>query len=465
MKKFFCFLFFYLFTMTIFLSNSFYISTIEMNDDFLENAGKIYGFQNSEYFTASNLTLCTGNISYSSLFNIYSEINQNNPSSQILGVLNTDAILPNSYDVMNMRLGDIKVSNHSIPLLVSDNTPDPNFIAYKIFDILGKRICVLNITAIPSDWYEKVSSSLNFKDMDYMVFFMDNPDVGIIPQNLRSKSVVLGRKTSVYRVDLQYGILLTEMNLPQSEINETTLYSVSENFKNWKNTPLDIDKYDYQYYFGISFYNNLALMLKSTFSSELVMIEHSDRLKEKIYPEDLVSMFSEYVVSVVHLENSSIRKLLERSSSNIEYDGININTKVSDYYLSIYGEPYYIDITQIKGERVIIKTFDKSQKIVVFMKKENKDKLFPKSKTEEVSTLPYVFWSAGAANASISPSWRAVALPYFSNYIVQEGDTISEIARKLGITVNSIKTYNPDVIDMYLVPGSYLRVHVPYEFE
>jgi len=457
------------FVFSIFLfANSFYLTTLKSDENFLTNSEKIYDFQNSEYFYGYKLTFCTGSFTGSDSFNVFSEINSgvfNKPLTRVLNLLGTDAILPSSIDLAYLRENNFKTAeNKYIPMIMSDKKTNFSDFYLKV-EMYEKVFCIINITTVPSDWYENLKDSIDLNTVDYFIFFMDNPDSGIVPQTLKSRSVVLDRKTAIYRVDLQYGILLTEISLQEPKYKSTEIDEIKSEFDSWQETPYEIGSSDYMHYVQIPFFKNLGLMFKNHYKSDLVFFELPDKIDSSMTPADILNTFADYSLCVVHLENSSIRKLLERSASSIEFDGITWNLNIENYYLSLYGEPYFIDITQPKGERVIIKTFDRSQKIVCFMKNTNIGRLFPKAVIENYPFSFDLIYAAKNAYLKIIPDWRVVTQPYFSNYRVEDGDTLSGIAEKLGITVKAIKAYNPDLIDMYLVPGTYLKVHLPYEFE
>jgi hypothetical protein len=196
-----------------------------------------------------------------------------------------------------------------------------------------------------------------------------------------------------------------------------------------------------------------------------LMFYYNPTLPKKITTQDAITMFSDYVMGTVNLENSNIRKLLLRSSNMIDYDGLNATMKETGTYYSLYGEPYYIDLSKIPEDRLIISTFKEPQKILVFGPREIIKENFPFLKELNLSPLYYVFWALKAGYPDLKPNWRVMVQPYLYTYTIEKGDTLNIIAEKLGITVKSIKAFNPDLIEMYLTPGTHIYVHIPYEFE
>ena len=64
-------------------------------------------------------------------------------------------------------------------------------------------------------------------------------------------------------------------------------------------------------------------------------------------------------------------------------------------------------------------------------------------------------------NVNLDPAWRTLTQPYYFDYVIQKGDTLIGIAKAYGVTVEEIKRDNPGVIDMYLLPGTVLKIHLP----
>jgi hypothetical protein len=196
-----------------------------------------------------------------------------------------------------------------------------------------------------------------------------------------------------------------------------------------------------------------------------LMFYLNPELSEKITTQEAITRFSDYVMGTVNLENKNIRKLLLRSAAMIDYDGINASMKGTGNYYSLYGEPYFIDLSKIPEDRLIISTFKESKKILVFGPREIVKENFPFLKELNLSPLYYVFWALKAGYPDMTPNWRVTTQPYLYTYTIEKGDTLNLIAEKLGISVNSIKAFNLDLIEMYLTPGTHINVHIPYEFE
>ncbi len=455
-------LFVFIFLMVSFtgLSAAFYVLTLDAKDNFLERANSIMEFMETTGIQSDPLLICTGGLSNSSTLNIFSGTQPSNPVEKILKQLNTKCITPPADELNSEFLRTIKTQ---IPVVVSDSS-GKGFASFLKVDFGGTDIGIFNITEIPSDWYETVRGQVDLFSLDSIIIIMDNPELKIVPAEIRSRTFVIPRDTAVYRVDIEYGPLLTEVNLSQTETMYPLFDETRELYADWLNHEYDIDPFELTQWREIPFYSMIGLMALKDADTDL-MFYYNPTLPKKITTQDAITMFSDYVMGTVNLENSNIRKLLLRSSNMIDYDGLNATMKETGNYYSLYGEPYYIDLSKIPEDRLIISTFKEPQKILVFGPREIIKENFPFLKELNLSPLYYVFWALKAGYPDLKPNWRVMVQPYLYTYTIEKGDTLNIIAEKLGITVKSIKAFNPDLIEMYLTPGTHIYVHIPYEFE
>jgi len=258
--------------------------------------------------------------------------------------------------------------------------------------------------------------------------------------------------------------LLTEVNLNQSDNLYPVVEETKEKYADWLNQEYTVDPKQMTQLMEIPFYSQIGLMAKKDAASDL-MFYYNPTLPATMTTQEAITIFKDYTLGTVHLENSNIRKLLLRSGALIDYDGFETTFKDTGNYYSLYGVKYYIDLSKIPQDRLIVRTFTKPQKVLVFGPKEILKENFPFMKELDLSPLYYVFWALNAGNPDLEPAWRVTAQPYLYTYTIQKGDTINAIADKLGITPESIKVFNPDLIDMYLTVGQHIDVHIPYEWE
>ncbi len=453
------FMFISIFTCSSF-SIAFYIMTLDIKDDFLDNANAVMEFMETTGIKSDPLLICTGGLGNSSTLNIFSQTQLDSPVKTILEELNTKCVAPPRNETGAELIKDLK--GH-IPIVVSDSNQS-GFDSFLQLSFAGIDIGIFNITQIPSDWYENVKTKVNLFSLDSIIIIMDNPELKIVPQEIRSKTFVIPRDTAVYRVDIEFGPLLTEVNLNRSANLYPVFEETKEKYTDWLNKEYVIDPHQMTQLMEIPFYSQIGLMAQKDAASDL-MFYYNPPLPESLTTQEAITIFKDYIFGIVHLENSNIRKLLLRSAALINYDGFQTKISEEGIYYSLYGVKYYLDISKVTQDRLIMKTFTKPQKMLVFGPKEIVKENFPFIKELDLSPLYYVFWALNAGNPHLEPSWKVTAQPYLYTYTIQKGDTINGIAAKLGITPESIKAFNPDLLDMYLTVGQHIYVHIPYESE
>src|SRR6056297_2739003 len=441
-------------------SVAFYLMTLDIKDDFLDNANAVMEFMETTGIQSDPLLICTGGLGNSSTLNIFSQTQMDSPVRMILDELNTKCIAPPRSEMGAELIKDLR--GH-IPVVVSDSNPlgFDSFIKLNFADI---DIGIFNITRMPSDWYENVKSKIDLFSLDSIIIIMDQPELKIVPQEIRSKTFVIPRNTAVYRVDIEFGPLLTEVNLNRSANLYPVFEETKEKYADWLNKEYEIDPKRMTQLKEISFYSQIGLMAKKDAAADL-MFYFNPPLPEKLTTQEAITIYKDYMLGIVHLENSNIRKLLLRSAALIQYDGFETKISEEGHYYSLYGVKYYIDLSKVPQDRLIMKTFTQPQKILIFGPKEIVKENFPFIKELDLSPLYYVFWALNAGNPPLEPSWKVTAQPYLYTYTIQKGDTINGIASKLGITPESIKAFNANLIDMYLTVGEHIYVHIPYESE
>lgn len=441
-------------------SLAFYIMTLDIKEDFLDNANAIMEFMETTGIKSDPLLVCTGGLGNSTTLNIFSQTQLDSPVRTILDELNTKCVAPPRDELDGELIKDLK--GH-IPIVVSDSVQQ-GFDSFIKIPFAGIDIGIFNITEIPSDWYENVKTKIDLYALDSIIIIMDNPELKIVPQEIRSKTFVIPRNTAVYRVDIEFGPLLTEVNLNKPANLYPVFEQTKEQYAKWLNKEYVVDPQQMTQLQEIPFYSQIGLMAKKDAAADL-MFYYNPPLPATMTTQEAITIFKDYTLGIVHLENSNIRKLLLRSGALISYDGFETKVREEGNYYSLYGVKYYIDLSKVPQDRLIIKTFTKPQKTLVFGPKEVVKENFPFMKELDLSPLYYVFWALNAGNPHIEPSWKVTAQPYLYTYTIQKGDTINSIAAKLGITPESIKAFNPDLIDMYLTVGQHIYVHIPYDSE
>src|SRR6056297_1345295 len=441
-------------------SIAFYIMTLDIKDDFLDNANAVMEFMETTGIKSDPLLICTGGLGDSTTLNIFSQTQLDSPVKTILQELNTKCIAPPRTEIGSELIKDLK--GH-IPIVVSDSVQS-GLDSFLKLSFAGIDIGIFNITEIPSDWYENVKSKVDLFSLDSIVILMDHPDLKIVPREIRSKTFVIPRDTAVYRVDIEFGPLLTEINLNRPENLYPVFKETQDKYSDWLNKEYAADPAQVTQIMEIPFYSQIGLMAKKDAAADL-MFYFNPPLPATMTTQEAITIFKDYTLGIVHLENSNIRKLLLRSGALISYDGFETKVSEEGNYYSLYGVKYFIDLSKVPQDRLITRTFTKPQKILVFGPKEIVKENFPFRKELDLSPLYYVFWTLNAGNPHIDPSWKVTAQPYLYTYTIQKGDTINKIAEKLGITPESIKVFNPGLIDMYLTVGEHIHVHIPYESE
>lgn len=454
-----------IFVLIIFLACSsfslaFYIMTLDIKDDFLDKANAVMEFMETTGIKSDPLLICTGGLGNSTTLNIFSQTQLDSPVRTILDELNTKCVTPPRSELDAELIKDLK--GH-IPIVVSDAV-QKGFDSFLKIPFAGIDIGIFNVTEIPTDWYENVKTKVDLYALDSIIIIMDNPELKIVPQEIRSKTFVIPRDTAVYRVDIEFGPLLTEVNLNNPENLYPVFEETKEQYAQWLNKEYAVDPEQKTQLMEIPFYSQIGLMAKKDAAADL-MFYYNPPLPATLTTQEAITIFKDYTLGTVHLENSNIRKLLLRSAALINYDGFETKISEEGNYYSLYGVKYYIDLSKVPQERLIVRTFTKPQKLLIFGPKEIVKENFPFMKELDLSPLYYVFWALNAGNPHLEPSWKVTAQPYLYTYTIQKGDTINSIAAKLGITPESIKAFNPDLLDMYLTVGQHIYVHIPYDSE
>ncbi len=441
-------------------SLAFYIMTLDIKEDFLDKANAVMEFMETTGIKSDPLLVCTGGLGNSTTLNIFSQTQLDSPVRTILDELNTKCVTPPRDELDGELIKDLK--GH-IPVVVSDSVQG-GFDSFIKIPFAGIDIGVFNVTQIPSDWYENVKTKVDLYALDSIIIIMDNPELKIVPQEIRSKTFVIPRNTAVYRVDIEFGPLLTEVNLNRPANLYPVFEETKEQYAKWLNKEYVVDPQQMTQLQEIPFYSQIGLMAKKDAAADL-MFYYNPPLPATMTTQEAITIFKDYTLGIVHLENSNIRKLLLRSGALISYDGFETKVSEEGNYYSLYGVKYFIDLSKVPQDRLIIKTFTKPQKLLIFGPKEILKENFPFMKELDLSPLYYVFWALNAGNPQMEASWKVTAQPYLYTYTIQKGDTINSIATKLGITPESIKAFNPDLIDMYLTVGEHIYVHIPYDSE
>lgn len=462
-KKFFMlFVFLFLLFVSAF-SVPFYIVTFDFQEAILQQVGKLKQIMDSKNIGKDDISLCLGGFYRNDLFSLYSQTSESGKVySTILGALNADAVLPSSYD---LKYSDNDLKNLiglKYKTIVSDYEKSGVFDSYFLKTASDKKIAIFNISSVPSSWYETVSSKTDLFSFDLLVFFMDDPDLRIVPQDLRSRAIALSRKTAVYSIDLEYGFLVNEIKIP---VEPSLLFTeLSEGFERWKESSFETDPGGYQKFSEIFFLRQLGLLSLKKSEFDLMLFLYKD-LPQQVTPTMAYEYYKDYIFASVTLPGANIRKMLENYASGFNFDGLYVTQKEDLQNLALFGEPYYIDMTRESGNRVIIKNFSDTQRVLLAGKAEVLRKEFPQINVFEKSPIFNIFWALKAGDVKISPEWRFVTLPYLVDYFLEEGDTILSIAKKFGISQRMIEVFNPGLLDFYLVPGQKFLIHTPYDIK
>ncbi|HPM21682.1 MAG TPA: LysM domain-containing protein [Thermotogota bacterium] len=458
------FIMFFVVSCALGFAQVFYLAVVQAQEAFPDQAFQLRHFLKNQYTGAEKIVVCSGNTQVTTLFSLYSQIfsptSNQTPWEALFEMLEIEAVFPTRKDLA----GGVSPMSQSLPAFVkivaTDREESSGLPLYYARNIGKKNVLFANITEVPSNWYERLRKEVNFLSYDAIVLVVDNPDFRIVPESLRSKTMVIPRKTAIYRVDLEYGLLITEMKIPLEKEVPDSLKTLTEDFSRWTEQAFPIDPEGKCFLYEIPFFSMMGIMMNNLFPMDLAIFCQRS-LPLQATPQETISFFEKDVFGTLYLDNASIRKLLERSASALDIvDGEILFRSPADFF-SLWGEPYFLDLTKPKGERLILRTFDKSQRIGFFGPRELLEKTVPGIKILDISPLPYVFWAMKYGAVHLDPAWQALTQPYFIDYVIQKGDTLISIANAYGVTVEEIKQYNPGLIDMYLLPGAALKIHLP----
>jgi len=253
----------------------FYIVTFDFQEAILQQVGKLKQIMDSKNIGKDDISLCLGGFYRNDLFSLYSQTSESEKVySTISGALNADAILPSSYD-LKYSDNDLKsLIGLKYKTIVSDYGKSGVFDSYLLKTVSDKKIALFNISSVPSSWYETVSSKTDLFSFDLLVFFMDDPDLRIVPQDLRSRAIALSRKTAVYSIDLEYGFLVNEIKIPAEP--SLLFTELSEGFERWKESSFETDPRGYQKFSEIFFLRQLGLLSLKKSEFDLMMFLYKD---------------------------------------------------------------------------------------------------------------------------------------------------------------------------------------------
>lgn len=442
----------------------FYLAVVQAQEAFPEQAFRLRYFLNNQYTGAEKIVVCSGNTQVTTLFGLYSQIFSPTPDktpwNALFEMLEIEAALPTRSDLAVGVSAIAQSLPASVKIVATDSQETSGSRLYYPRTIGKKNILFANITETPSNWYERLRKEVTFLSYDAIVLVVDNPDFSIVPESLRSKTMVIPRKTAIYRVDLEYGLLITEMKIPTEKEIPEGLKTLQADFSRWTEQPLPIDPDGKCFLYEIPFYSMMGIMMNNLFPMDLAIFCQRS-LPLQATPQETIAFFERDVFGTLFLDNSSIRKLLERAASALDIVDGEIRFRSPADFFSVWGEPYFLDLTKPKGERLIMRTFDKPQRIGFFGPRDQLEKTVPGIRILDISPLPYIFWAMKYGNVNLDPAWRTLTQPYYFDYVIQKGDTLIGIAKAYGVTVEEIKRDNPGVIDMYLLPGTVLKIHLP----
>ena len=442
----------------------FYLAVVQAQEAFPDQAFQLRHFLKNQYTGAEKIVVCSGNTQVTTLFSLYSQIfsptMDQTPWNALFEMLEIEVVLPTRKDLAGGVAPMAQSLPPSVKIVATDRDETSGLPIYHARNVGKKNVLFANVTEVPSSWYERLRKEVNFLSYDAIVLVADNPDFRIVPESLRSKTMVIPRKTAIYRVDLEYGLLITEMKIPVEKEVPDYLKTLQVDFSRWMERSFPIDPEGKSFLFEIPFYSMMGIMMKSLFPMDLAIFFQRS-LPLQATPQETIAFFEKEVFGTLYLDDVSIRKLLERSASALDIVNGEILFRSPADFFSLWGEPYFLDLTKPKGERLILRTFDKPQRIGFFGSREALEKTVPGIKILDISPLPYLFWAMKYGNVHLDPAWQTLAQPYFFDYVIQKGDTLIDIAQAYGITVEEIKRYNPGLIDMYLLPGAALKIHLP----
>jgi len=447
-------------------ANSFLLVTFQGDSSVVQNAARIEKYFQSLSMPVDRFTIATGGFFDPELFLLFAHVfdREQLPFHSILGAAGVDCLALTAAENQQIARPGEKSLLGNLPVI--DSTPGvPSSHAHWYVQAVGnKRVGVLNLTTPSAGWYTNLPEGFSVNNADLWFVVMDTPDIRQVPQSWRFKSVVLPRKTAIYNVDLSVGLLLTELNIPGQASANTALEQMLQRFGDWKKTTFQLDPLGVSRFVQIPFFHFSGQLLARDHQSDLALFFH-EPLPKTLTPAQAFDFFQSYSAGTLYLENTILRKWMERTGSTLSYDGFQVKVDNSFPFLSLWGEPYYLDVSREVGSRLIMKTFPEPQKITLVGPSAQIKRHFPSFQPSGIHPMYDFFWSLKAGSPSVLPSWRVVTQPYYTTYTVRSGDTLGEIARRLGVDVDTILAYNPDVIPMYLLPGTKLQVHIPYPWE
>ncbi len=446
---------------------SFHLVCLNVSEQPIPTLYRLNTLFQQQLFADRTFVFSTGGLFSPQPLHLYSHLQSEGRSSPLGRILHLSGAVfyaPSQTD-WNHGLEQIRKGlSIDLPIVATDAGVG-SALSHWVHSAAGKNLLLINILSQHTfDWYDILRIEVDLSRIDLILLIMDEPSLRMVPENLRSKTVAISRKTAMYHIDLEYGLLVTEVpfNQPQTTIAE--IEHIEQQINHWRREELPLDPAQLTFVKQTSFFRHLSWMLNQIKSVDGILIHH-EPLPKQITPDDAISFFGNYVIGSVQIPGKEVRILLEQSASMFDYDGVEIHFTDRRNYYSFFGEPYYIDLTRPKGNRLIMKTFTQPLEIIVFGERSRLIADFPGIQIQSVSVLTYTFWAMHSYNPFIDPSWKVTILPYYRNYIIQSGDTLNSISNTFGITKEAILRLNPDLIERYLLPGTVITVHIPYKTE
>ncbi len=446
---------------------SFHLVCLNVSEQAIPTLYRLNTLYQQQSFADRAFVFSTGGLFSPQPLHLYSHLQSegySNPLGRILHLSGTVFYAPSQIDWNHGFERIRKGLSIDLPIVATDAAVGSS-LSHWVHSAAGKNLLLINILSQQAfDWYDILRIEVDLSRIDLILMIMDEPSLRMVPENLRSKTVAISRKTAMYHIDLEYGLLVTEVPFNQSQTSIAEVEQTVQQINLWRREELTLDPSQHSFVKQISFYAQLSRMLNQITSVDGILFHH-EPLPKLITPDDAISFFGNYVIGTVQIPGKEVRFLLEQSASMFEYNGVEVSFTDRRNYYSFFGEPYYIDLTRSRGNRLIMKSFTQPLMIIVFGERSRLIADFPGIQIQSMSALSFAFWAMHSYNPFIDSSWKVTILPYYRNYIIQPGDTLNSISSRLGISKEAIMRLNPDLIERYLLPGTVITVHVPYKVE
>lgn len=286
----------------------FYLAVVQAQEAFPEQAFRLRYFLNNQYTGAEKIVVCSGNTQVTTLFGLYSQIFSPTPDktpwNALFEMLEIEAALPTRTDLAAGVSAIAQSLPASVKIVATDSQETSGSRLYYPRTIGKKNILFANITETPSNWYERLRKEVTFLSYDAIVLVVDNPDFSIVPESLRSKTMVIPRKTAIYRVDLEYGLLITEMKIPTEKEIPDGLKTLQADFSRWTGQPLPIDPDGKCFLYEIPFYSMMGIMMNNLFPMDLAIFCQRS-LPLQATPQETIAFFERDVFGTLFLDNYS----------------------------------------------------------------------------------------------------------------------------------------------------------------